>query len=169
MKWLKRLTIFVVGLALVLGLAAAGAYYYGVRRTPDWLRRPIASAADRAAAANRLDQKILATLSAVGEMNAGQNESSRPESGEDKRPSVATQPYKQLRVTFTEDELNASFQKWDQLYGWTERYKDHVQDPSIVIHDGRIVLAGNSTDVGTYVSLHFDPKLNSIGSLNLKL
>src|ERR687889_1600975 len=130
MKWFKRLTIFVVGLALVLGLAAAGAYFYGVRRTPEWLRRPIASAAERAAAANRLDQKIMEALSAVSEMNAGQNASSQPASSEDKRP-VATQPFKQLRVSFTEEELNASFQKWDQLYGWTERYKDHVQDPSI--------------------------------------
>src|SRR4051812_22421970 len=98
MKWLKRLTIFVVGLAVVLGLAAAGAYYYGVRRAPEWLRRPVASAADRAAAANRLDQKILETLSAVSEMNAGQNASSPPAATEDKRPSATTRPYKQLRV-----------------------------------------------------------------------
>ena len=168
MKWFKRLTIFVVGLALVLALAAAGAYVYGVRRTPEWLRRPMASAAERAAAANRLDQKIMEALSAVSDMNAGQNASSQPASSEDKRPSAA-QPYKQLRVSFTEEELNASFQKWDQLYGWTERYKDHVQDPSIVIYDGRIVLAGNSTDVGSVVSLHFDPKLNSKGMLDLRL
>ena len=44
-----------------------------------------------------------------------------------------------------------------------------MQDPSIVIHDGRIVLAGNSTDFGTVVSLHFDPKLNAKGMLDLRI
>jgi hypothetical protein len=168
MKWLKRLTIFVVGLALVLGVAAGAAYVYGVRRTPDWLKRPIASAAERAAAASRVDQKILETLSLVGEMNAAESAASRPLDPNDKR-AVATQPARPLRVDFTEDELNASFQKWDQLYGWTDRYKDYVQNPTVIIHDGRIVLAGNSKELGTVVSLHFEPKLTETGQLDLRL
>src|SRR5690348_6243845 len=168
MKWLKRITIFVLGLVLVLALAAIGAYVYGVRRTPDWLTRPVASAAERAAAASRVDRKILQTLSLVGEMNAAESAESRPVDPNDKRP-VATQPSHQLRVDFTEDELNASFQKWDQLYGWTDRYKDYVQNPRVVIHDGRLVLAGNSSELGTVVSLHFQPKLTPEGKLSLRL
>jgi hypothetical protein len=168
MKWLKRLTIFVVGLVLVLALAAAGAYVFGVRRTPDWLTRPIATAAERTAAAGRVDRKILEALSLVGEMNAAESAESRPADPTDKR-AVATQPSRPLRVDFTEEELNASFQKWDQLYGWTDRYKDYVQNPTVVIHDGRLVLAGNSKELGTIVSLHFEPKLTQNGQLDLRL
>jgi hypothetical protein len=168
MKWFKRVAIFVVGLVLVLALAAGGAYVYGVRRTPDWLKRPMASAAERAAAAGRVDRKILETLSLVGEMNAAESAGSRPSDLSDKR-ALATQPSRPLRVDFTEEELNASFQKWDQLYGWTERYKAYVQNPSVVLHDGRLVLAANSKELGTVVSLHFDPKLKKDGQLDLRL
>lgn len=170
MKWFKRLAIFVVGLVLVLALAAGAAYVYGVRGQPEWLKRPMASDAERAAAAGRADRKILETLSLVGEMNAAEAGESRAAAGDptDKR-AVATQPSRLLRVDFTEDELNASFQKWDRLYGWTERYKAYVQDPSVVIHDRRLVLAGDSKELGTVVSLHFDPKLTEDGQLDLQL
>jgi hypothetical protein len=168
MKWFKRVAIFVVGLVLVLALAAGGAYVYGVRRTPDWLKRPMATAAERAAAAGRVDRKILETLSLVGEMNAAESAGSRPSDPGDKR-AVATQPSRPLRVDFTEEELNASFQKWDQLYGWTQRYQAYVQNPTVVLHDGRLVLAGNSKELGTVVSLHFEPKLTKDGQLDLRL
>src|SRR5205085_973711 len=70
MKWFKRITFFVVGLAILLALVTVGAYVFGVRGTPDWLERPVISAEQRAAAANRMDQKILETLSQVQEMYA---------------------------------------------------------------------------------------------------
>ena len=166
-KWIKRLTLFVVGLAVVLGITAGWAYWR-VRGTPDWLRRPIASAEERAAAANRMDQKILEALSVTREW--GEPEATQPTTSTagDKRPA-ASQRFTQLKVSFTEDELNASFQKWDQLYHWTDRYKKYVQDPSIVLHEGKIIVAGNSEEVGTVVSLHFDPKLNEKGQLDLRL
>jgi hypothetical protein len=170
MKWFKRITFFVVGLAIVLALAAVGAYVFGVRGTPDWLERPVFSAEQRAAAANRMDQKILETLSQVQEMYAyDPGAQSRPAgAGGDKRPA-ATQPATQLKVTFTEEELNASFQKWDQLYGWTQRYQNYIKDPAIVLHDGRIILAGQSEELHSLVSLHFEPKLDADGQLDLKL
>jgi hypothetical protein len=101
-------------------------------------------------------------------MNAAESAASRPSDSGDKR-AVATQPSRPLRVEFTEEELNASFQKWNQLYGWTERYKAYVQNPTVVLHDGRLVLAGNSQELGTIVSLHFEPKLTKDGQLDLRL
>ena len=168
MKWIKRLAVFVVGLVLVLGLAGAGAYYYGVRGTPEWWQRPKVSAEEQAAAANRADQKIMETLSVVREMEAAARASTQPADPSDRRPA-ATQTASTRRVTFSEEELNGFFNKWDRLYGWTERYKHHITDPGIVLHDGRIVVAGNSAELGTVVSIHFDPELDDRGRLNLEL
>jgi hypothetical protein len=166
--WIKRVSFFVVGLALVLA-GVAGWAYWKVRGTPDWLRPSTATAEERAAAANRLDQKILEALSvARGWGESPEDSQTQPAGSEDKRPA-ATQHYSHLKVSFTEDELNASFQKWDQLYHWTERYRNYVQDPSIVLHDGKIIVVGKSDEVGTVVSLHFDPKLTSRGQLELRL
>jgi hypothetical protein len=167
-KWIKRLTLFVVGLALVLA-AYAGWAYWQARGTPDWLRPTTASAEEQAAAANRLDQKILDTLSAVREWDAADPSQTRPASARNDRRPVATQPFTQLKVSFTEAELNASFRKWDKLYGWTERYRNYVQDPGIVLHDGKIIVAGKSEEVGSVVSVHFDPKIAKDGDLELEL
>lgn len=168
MKWIKRLVVFTVGLVLVLGLAALGAYHFGVRGTPEWWQRPEVSAAEQAAAANRADRKIIETLSAVREMDAAARAARAGADPDDRRPA-ATQPARKLEVTFTEAELNGFFHKWDRLYGWTQRYKDRITDPGIVIHDGRIVVAGDSPEMGAVISVHFDPKLDSKGRLHLEL
>jgi hypothetical protein len=107
------------------------------------------------------------TLSVVREMDAAAANPPATSRG-DRRPA-ATQPIGKLKVSFTEDELNASFQKWDKVYGWSERYRDHVQDPSIVLHDGRIIIAGQSQELDTVISLHFEPKLTPRGQLDLRL
>ena len=167
-KWIKRVTMFVVGLALVLG-GYAGWAYWQARGTPDWLRPTTASPEEQAAAANRLDQKILATLSAVREWDAADPSQTRPAARSGDQRPAATQPFTNLKVSFTEAEINASFRKWDKLYGWTERYRSYVQDPSIVLHEGKIIVAGKSDEVGSVVSIHFDPTINKDGELDLEL
>lgn len=163
-KWIKRLTLFFVGVFFVVAIAMAFLY----RRAPDWLRRPI-SAAEQAAAASRIEEKLRDAMSVVGEMSH-YSASSQPMSAtqSDLRP-VASQPPGPLTIEVTEDEMNALFAKWDKLYGWTERFKEHVREPSLVLHEGRIILAGQSPDMGTVISIHFEPKLDSKGQLRLHL
>ena len=168
MKWIKRLVVFTVGLVLVLGLAAAGMYYFAVRGTPEWWQRPKVSAEEQAAAANRADQKIMQTLSEVREMDAAARAEGAPADPDDRRP-VATQPARKLKVTFTEGELNGFFNKWDRLYRLTETYKAHLTDPGVVLHEGRLLVAGDSPKYGTVLSLHFDAKLTDAGKLDLRL
>jgi hypothetical protein len=168
MKWVKRLLGFTFGLVLVLGLAALAMYHFGVRGTPDWWQRPQVSAAEQAEAANRADRKIMQTLSVVREMDAASRAQAAGADPSDRRPA-ATQAAAPLEVTFTEAELNGFFNKWDRLYGWTERYKDRITNPGVVIHDGRIVIAGDSPELGTVVSIHLDPKLDDDGRLDLEV
>jgi hypothetical protein len=168
MKWIKRLVGFTIGLVVVLGLAALAMYHFGVRGTPDWWQRPQVSAEEQAAAANRADRKIMETLSVVREMDAASRARAAGADPNDRRPA-ATQGAAPLTVTFTEGELNGFFNKWDRLYGWTQRYQDRISNPGIVIHEGRLVVAGDSKELGTVVSIHFDPTLDDKGRLYLKL
>src|SRR5687767_1506348 len=147
-KWIKRLTLFVVAVFVVVAISLAVMY----RGSPDWLRRPVASDAERAAAATRVEEKLRDTISVVGEMNSYVATSQPDHTTTDDRRPVATQAPRPLKLEVTEDELNALFDKWDRLYGWTTRFKGYVQDPSIVLHEGRIILAGRSEEMGTVIS-----------------
>jgi hypothetical protein len=163
-KWFKRLTLFLVGLFFVVAITMAFMY----RRAPEWLRRPI-SAAEQAAAASRIEEKLRDAMSVVGEMSHYDASSQpAPSTQTDLRP-IASQPPRPLKIEVSEDELNALFAKWDKLYGWTERFKEHIRDPSLVLYDGRMILAGQSPDMGTVVSIHFEPKLDTKGQLQLRL
>jgi len=79
----------------------------------------------------------------------------------------ATRP--SLTVTFTEQELNAAFEKWGKAYGWATAYGQYVSDPRIVLHDGRLIFAGDVKDFGTIVSLHFQPAVDKQGHLQFEL
>jgi hypothetical protein len=74
-----------------------------------------------------------------------------------------------LTVRFTEQELNAAFNKWGALYHWDEKYGQSISDPRIVLHDGRVIVAGSVTDLGAVVSLHFEPRVQADGRLRFDL
>jgi hypothetical protein len=72
-------------------------------------------------------------------------------------------------VSFTEQELNAAFEKWDTAYTWSDTYGERIRDPRIVLHDGRLIVAGILKDTGTLISLHFKPKVDPAGRLKFEL
>ena len=71
----------------------------------------------------------------------------------------STQPEKSLQISFSEDELNGFFQNWDATFRWTDRYQDYMSDPQIVLEGGRLDLAADVKQMGTVMSVEFDPRL----------
>ena len=62
-----------------------------------------------------------------------------------------------------------SFDKWSVLYGWADQYSQFVEDPAIILRDGRLIFAGNMQHLGTVVSVQFRPSVSESGSLRLDL
>ena len=75
-----------------------------------------------------------------------------------------TQPSAEPGATtfsFTDDELNALFNKWAELHGWKDVMSRFVEDPMIVLQNGRIIFAGKVSlkNVDTVVSVHLRRRL----------
>ncbi|HEY8665854.1 MAG TPA: hypothetical protein VIL86_04270 [Tepidisphaeraceae bacterium] len=153
MKWFKRILICI--LLLVVGvLAFSAATWYMVRGTPEWYRP--AKGYDEAVA-RRAEEEVTHVQSWVAKAQT--------------QPS--TQSVEPITITLTSDELNAFFTKWKTAKNWDAKIDRYLANPQIVLHNKRLILAGTVRNLqvmdGTVMSLHFEPRLDADGKLNLDL
>jgi hypothetical protein len=173
MKWLKRLIRMTALLAVLIAIGA-GVGWYLLRGKPDWYIGDVADPAAQQAAAVRAENELKRTIDWAASQQAEEraalhaargavatSPTTRPSTGPSSRPS--------LTVAFTEQELNAAFEKWGITYGWDEAYGQTISDPRIVLHKGRLIVAGKVKDFGTLVSLHFEPRVDESGRLRFDL
>jgi uncharacterized protein YpmS len=83
-------------------------------------------------------------------------------------PNAAGSPVS-IDVSFSDDELNAFFEKWANYANWKSNYDRYVEDPLVIIEADRLVLAGQVKDLDAVVSLEFDPQIDAKGKLDLRL
>ena len=158
-KWIKSLMLL-VALLLVAILAVVYGSFRLFKGAPDWYHRSTVSIAQREILARRAFNKFAdiqnaAALARRDEI-AGQAASS---------PSTPAP----IVVSFSDDELNAFFEKWANYANWKSNYDRYVQDPLIILQDGHLILAGQVLDLDAVVSLELDPRIDSDGQLDLHL
>lgn len=164
MRWIKRILL---GVAVVLALLVIAVWAINQRanRIPDWYQPRALSDADRVAAARRAENLWADAQARIADAY-------RVELRDQPATQVAATP-DGIQVTFSADELNAFFNKWSSINGWDHRFDEYLEDPRIVLHDGRLILAGKirNLDVleGKVASVHFEPRIESDGSLDLRL
>ena len=175
MKWLKRLLVVVACVLLVLIIGAAIAWRM-LRGRPDWYAEQHIDPAAQQAAAARAEDEVRRTIDWAAAQQAEERARLAAPPATGPVPS-ATAPAtrsagdarRALTVRFTEQELNAAFNKWGTLYRWDEKYGDSISDPRIVLHEGRVIVAGAVKEFGSVVSLHFEPRVQPDGRLRFDL
>ena len=194
MKWLKRLLV-VVACTLVVLIAGAAVAWKMLRGRPEWYAEQHVDPAAQQAAAARAEDEVRKTIDWAAAQQAEERarlQGGAGETGAAPRaggpatgsaaaangtstlaPAPATTQVvaarRSLTVRFTEQELNAAFIKWGTLYHWDEKYGQSISDPRIVLHGGRIIVAGSVKEMGTVVSLHFEPRVQNDGRLRFDL
>jgi uncharacterized protein YpmS len=161
-KILRRIVLTVL-LVLAVKLAVVSVGVMLFRGTPEWYHP------------RQLDPAVWeqAAQSATNKLATIHNEAARirrdermAERSKDPAPTAATAP---ITVSFTEDELNAFFDKWAGWNEWKAKYESHITDPVILLDNGRIILAAKVKDLNTVASLHFEPRITRNGELDLQL
>ena len=172
MKWLKSLLRIVALLVVLLAVGAAVSWYL-MRGRPSWYEGVPLDPAVQQAAAVRAENELKRTIDWAASQQARERAAIHAErgtagsTGTPASTAPATRP--SLNVSFTEQELNAAFQKWGKAYGWDTAYGQYVKDPRIVLHEGRLIFAGDVPSFGTMVSLHFEPAVDDEGRLRFQL
>lgn len=154
-KWLRR-TLLVVAILLTVVIGGALVALYLVRAEPAFYHPVELTAEQREAAAQRATNK-LATI---------QNQAARLHAASNTRPTVNPD---EITVSFTADELNSFFEKWSNFQNWKASYEPYLDDPVVILQDGRIILAGRVKELNLVASIHFEPKIDENGQLDLEL
>jgi hypothetical protein len=169
MRWMRRILLgMAVLLVLALLLVAGG--WWQVHRTPDWYPTQL-SETERAAAAARAEKAWITAQTRIAEAHARQLQL------HDLSDPAATQQAlsenRPIQISFSAAELNAFFQKWSGASGWEQKLARYMHNPQIVLHAGRLILAGEVRDLGVLgdvkASVHFEPRITSEGQLDLRL
>ena len=149
-----------IGSTAVLVLAGAGVVAAKVRlahRTPDWYAPDESTPAQRASAANRVED----TLARLYNWSAG-----RHARGADHRSPTSTPTLAEpatdaaFPLTFTDAQLNAFYDKWSGLGDRRATVEKYVKDPRIAVREGHVIVAGQARDMGVVLSLFLDPSVS---------
>lgn len=155
----RRFKILLLCFALLLAIIAflGGSGYTLLRGTPDFYRRHMLTADQIARIAETAEEKIAQARNWLARTHA--QETARV-AGRTPATAAASAP-NAITMTFSEDELNAFFDKWSETAGWRDAYLKYLSNPVLVLKDGQLILAGTVKNFDSVVSLHFRPTLDA--------
>ncbi|HEX8523871.1 MAG TPA: hypothetical protein VF669_16575 [Tepidisphaeraceae bacterium] len=164
-RWTKRLLacLAVLLFAVIIFCSGSLMLYKG---TPDWYASKLTKE-KVAQVAHQAEEKLTRTQNWAVMLNGDAVRSNLAHQSGHKTPATRAEEGHDIR--FSQDELNALFDKWSGAYGWSSKYGQYLEEPRIVLKDGRLILAALVKDVGAVVSFHFVPKLDEKGMLHLDL
>jgi hypothetical protein len=162
-KWLKRiLLLLAIALTMVIAAGMGGIYLY--RATPSWYRSGKSTPQQTKDAANRADQKLLEVFSwaAAAQAQWIRHAHGQPASA----PAVGPET-----VSFDEEEINSFFRAWDspEESVFQSKLSRYFSGGRLVLADGQVILAGQSSELGTVASAEFSPTIDAQGRLRLSL
>jgi uncharacterized protein YpmS len=171
------LKLFIALLAMLVLLAAGlwVASYAMLRRTPDWYQPDTRSEAQRNKAAKAIEDLLAALSNWGGRRHAAVFRANLPDapindpSTQQARAMLGSKPDEVFQITFTDDQLNAFFNKWANTHDRRAWFDQYVEDPRLVLRENQLILVGKVKDQGVVVSLIFQPKLDEQGRINLNL
>jgi hypothetical protein len=164
-KWLKRLTILIaiVLFAIIVFGTVIFTLYKG---TPEWYDATTPPE-HRARFAQQAESKITETQNWATLLHGDAIRSQRAAQSNIAPPTTRVTDSHEIR--FTQDELNALFDKWSALHGWAANYSEYLDDPRIILQKDRLVLAAKVKELGAITSFHFAPRLDENKQLRLDL
>jgi uncharacterized protein YpmS len=159
-KWIKSLMLL-AALLLVGALAVVYGGFRMVKGAPDWYRRSILSVQQREILARSAFNKFADIQNAAA--LARRDEIASHFSQADVAPPVP------IVVSFSDDELNAFFEKWANYANWKSNYERYVDEPLVILQDDHVILAGQVKELDAVVSLELNPQIDPANRLDLHL
>ena len=175
-KWFRR-SIWAVVLLAVMGVGLGIASRVLLRRTPDWYQPDTSTDTQKHDAAAVIVGLIERVYSWGGKNHAQQlaaksnaaHASATLKSEQQARDLLAEKPDEAFKINFTDDQLNAFFNLWENTHNRRQWFERYVDDPRLVLRENQLILVGKAKQMDLIVSLVFEPKLDGDGKLNMNL
>jgi hypothetical protein len=168
-KWLKR-GLWTLALLVVVGAGLSVMSYVMLRRTPDWYLPDTMTDAQRKTAAERLENMLIQLRNWGGKQHAAQVRAGPTTHAQQQAQTALSQkPDEAFTISFTDDELNAFFNKWADSKNRRAWFDQYVENPKMVIRGNQLIFVGNVKEMDMVVSLVFEPRLDDKGNLDLHL
>jgi uncharacterized protein YpmS len=136
-----------------------------LHRTPAYYHYLVMSDAQREAAAQSATNKLADLQNAAAQIAA----LARRRAASDVANAGDLQDAAPITVSFSGEELNAFFEKWASFLGWKKSYERYIQDPELVMQEGRLVFVGTARDLGAVATVELEPSLDEQGELLLTI
>jgi uncharacterized protein YpmS len=176
MKWFKA-SVWLVSLVVLLAIGIGAVAWFMLRGTPDWYRQDTSTADQRKKNAAEVENKLVNLTNQFKQRNAAEyriNHQPRATTAEamtaeQARVLRAQKPDEPVTIQFTDDQLNAFFDKWADFQNRRTIFEQYVDHPRIVMQKNQIILVGLIKDMGLVVSMQFEPRIDGDGNLRLDL
>jgi hypothetical protein len=143
--------------------------YLAIHRTPDWYQPDTRSEAQRNKAADRLEDLYHLLITWGQKKHYEQPGVIDAHSAQQAVSILSHKADESFPISFTDDELNALFNKWENTKDRREWFDQYVEDPRLVIRGRQLIFVGKVKSMDLVVSLIFEPQLNPQGQLEMKL
>ena len=153
-SWSRRLAVIVVALLAIVAIVG-GTSYRLLRGTPQWYRRSTATLAQKEESARSAFNKFAGIVNAAAAIRSARQHPSSTSPAD----ALIRAPSQIIEVSFTDDELNAFFEKWASFKDWKKTYEPYIDEPIINLRAGSMILAAKVKDLDTVVSIEFEPML----------
>lgn len=174
-KWFK-VAGWLVAFVVVAGAGLWGTSYVMLRRTPEWYQPDISTDEQKSKAAKAFEDVLASIHNWGGKRRAIQYRKSPAEQTkaasrgvEQARAILGEKPDEAFKISFTDEQLNAFFNKWASTHNRREWFEKYVEDPRVVLREKQLIFAGKIKDSGVIVSLVFQPRLEPNGDINMNL
>ncbi len=190
MKFLKAFLLFVAVL-LLGGIVLAVGGWFMLRGTPAWYKPNSRTQAQRRLDADSAEDKLITMrnwaqrvrASAASKSQRTHNSAAAIAAAASSTGPLTTdlptttqaatvlahEPQQAFQIQFTDAELNAFFDKWADVGGRRAVFERYIEDPRLILRDNQLILAGNVKDLGTVVSMQFEPTIDEQGNLQMNL
>ena len=165
-KWMRR-SLFSVGGIVVIALALSVVVLAMFRASPEWYGADAASPVERERLAHAAENKLIRAQNWAQELRADEVRLAR--ANERGATIPATRAADSMILSLSQHEMNALFDKWSVIYGWKQKYARYLEDPQVILRQGRLIVAGKMKELGSIVSFQFQPHIDASGHLRLDL
>src|SRR5665213_4169519 len=107
-----------------------------VHQMPSWYPHRITDPVARRAAANSAEHSLIDAFNAASAAQAAETRARLAAAAREneKSPAQADAGRRPITLHFSEQELNAFFDKWEREFGWKEKAGKTIQDPACLLY-----------------------------------